>query len=100
MVTHAIQKWEAVNANRHGYHWAMLATPENTMKIPPPTSGNRPIRSTTSLARFTAGRETNRGQTTHSLAMSTGTEAMPAATWMPWLSRYSPAGRAGMGSHE
>ena len=99
MVTKAIQKWEAVNENRHGYHWAMLATPENTMKIPPPTSGNRPIRSTTLLARLTAGRATNRGHTTHSLATSTGTEAMPATTWMPWLRRYRPAGRAGIGSH-
>ena len=34
MVTHAIQKWEAVKENRHGYHWAMLATPENAMKMP------------------------------------------------------------------
>ena len=46
MVTHAIQKWAAGNPNRHGYHWAMLAIPENTMKMPPATSGNSPIRST------------------------------------------------------
>ena len=80
MVTQAIQKWEAVNEKRHGYHWAMLATPENAMKMPPPTSGNRPMRSTRWLARLTGGRATNRGQTSHSLAMSTGTDAMPAAT--------------------
>ena len=63
--------------NRHGYHWAMLATPENVMKMPPATSGNRPMRSTRSTDALATGKETNRGQTTHSLAISTGTEAMP-----------------------
>lgn len=35
IVTHAIQKWEAVKENFQGYHWAMLATPEKVMKTPP-----------------------------------------------------------------
>ena len=46
MVTQAIQKWEAVKENFQGYHWAMFATPENVMKTPPATRGNRPMRST------------------------------------------------------
>ena len=45
------------------------------------------MRSTRWLARLTGGKATNRGQTSHSLAMSTGTEAMPATTWRPWVKR-------------
>ena len=87
MVTHAIQKWVAVNENRHGYHWAMLATPEKVMNTPPATSGKSPIRSTKWLTLRTGGYATKRGHTTHSLAIRTGTEAMPATTWTPWVRR-------------
>jgi len=45
------------------------------------------MRSTRWLARLTAGKATNRGHTNHSFATRTGTDAMPAATWMPWLRR-------------
>ena len=87
IVTHAIQKWVAVNENRHGYHCAMLATPEKTMKMLPATSGNSPTRSTRWAIPLTAGQATNRGQMTHSLAIRTGTDAIPAATWIPCVSR-------------
>ena len=40
-----------------------------------------------SLTRRNGGQATNRGHTTQSLAISTGTDAMPAATWVPWVSR-------------
>ena len=46
------------------------------------------------------GNDTNRGQTTQSLASSTGTEAIPLATCTPWVKRNRPAGRAGTGSHD
>ena len=68
IVTHAIQKWEAVKEKGQGYHWAMLATPENTMNTPPPTRGSRPSRSTRCPALRTGGKDRNRGQTTQSLA--------------------------------
>jgi hypothetical protein len=99
-VTHAIQKCDAVNEKCHGYHCAMLAIPENTMKIPPATRGNNPTRSTRSLIRLAGGNDTNRGQTTQSLASNTGIDAIPDATWMPWLIRYRPIGRVGMGNQD
>ena len=76
----------------------MLATPVQTMKIPPPTRASSPIRSTTSLGRRNGGTDSRRGQTSQSLATSTGTEAIPAATWRPWVKRNRPAGRAGTGN--
>ncbi len=76
-----------MNENFHGYHKAMLATPEKVMKIPPATSGKRPMRSTRWLARLAGGKATNRGQTSHSLAISTGTDAIPLTTCRPWVNR-------------
>jgi hypothetical protein len=89
-----------VKENRQGYHWAMLATPLNTMKMPPVTRARIPSRSTASAMRRPGGNDTNRGHTTQSLARSTGSEAIPQATCRPWVSRNSPAGRAGTGSQE
>src|SRR5581483_8471760 len=86
--------------NRQGYHWAMLATPVQTWKIPPPTRARSPTRSTTSLNRRKGGTDSSRGQTSHSWASSTGRAAIPAATGTPWVTRYSPAGRAGTGNHD
>ncbi len=100
MVTQAIQKWAAGKPKCHGYHWAILATPENTMKIPPATRGKMPMRSTRSRTRRTGGKDRNRGQTTHSLASSTGNEAMPHATCIPWDTRNNPVGREGTGSQD
>ena len=98
IVIQAVQKWVAVNEKRHGYHWAMLATPENSRNTAPPTSGRRPSRSTAWATPLTGGNETKRGQTSHSLASSRGTVAMPVATCTPWVIRYRPAGRGSTGN--
>ena len=78
----------------------MLATPLNTMKIPPVTRARIPSRSTASATRRPGGNDTNRGHTTQSLATSTGREAMPLATCSPCVNRNRPAGRAGTGSQD
>ena len=65
----------------------MLATPLPTMEIPPVTRARMPSRSTASAMRRPGGKDTKRGQTTQSLATSTGSEAMPQATWSPWVNR-------------
>ena len=100
IVTHAIQKWAAGKAKCQGYHWAMLAIPENTMNTPPATRGNSPMRSTMWVRRLAGGKARKRGHTTQSLARSTGREAIPVATCTPWVRRYRPAGRAGTGNHD
>lgn len=80
IVTQAIQKCEAVKENRHGCHWAMFATPENTIQMLPATSARIPMRSTRCASPLTGGKERNRGQTSQSLASRTGTDAIPVAT--------------------
>ena len=78
----------------------MLATPVTSMNTAPPTSGSRLKRSKAWSTSRAGGHVNRRGKTDQSLANSSGTAAIPVATWTPCVTRYRPAGRDGHSNHD
>jgi len=67
------------------YQWNTLATPVMSWNSAPPTRGSKVSLSTALATPVTAGQTKNRGQTVHNLANRRGIDAMPVATWTPWV---------------
>lgn len=91
-----VQKCAAVKLNVHGAQFDVLMSPLVSMKSEPATSGIRLSRSIRCAKSRTGGQPNSRGKTVHSFAISSGMEAVPAATCRPCVKRYSHAGAAGI----
>ena len=85
--THATAQCTRVKAKPHGYHWKTFITPVLTWNRAEPIRTATEPRSTACTTPRTGGHSNSLRYTENSLASSSGTQARPVATWVPWLSR-------------